>query len=329
MIDVDLKNKFRSLETVASFLDSQFLGVVVRGCPTTLQVFTIERFLMALLFDRVFLELFMMYWVFLEMTMLYWLCCVFLCRGIRKSEWWRWCARGKRQVREQQRVKCVQHQNTQNYFRAHTDEMQSIWVEPSACMSFRACEKTVWHRSVLWVGVLSTVPVRLQQEALDVLVFKQISQFGSFGKCVKTMCLPGTGSIYARSPIGGSWDDLEVSWFLCSGFVQGSVEYFRQHKSLWVAVANRAIHAIYLFELLLILSSFCGFLQWVSRGSPFVPLLLSDAGFSILQAITAMDACVFILVITTYGRTSIITRRSFASCFSKTRNSSSSRRIGL
>ena len=86
---------------------------------------------------------------------------------------------------------------------------------------------------ILWSAVIkspkcsalgTTVPVRLLQEALVIFVFNQISQFGSFGKCVNTLCLPEHGSTFARGPIGSSWDDLEVSWLPCSGFLQGSVE---------------------------------------------------------------------------------------------------------
>ena len=45
-------------------------------------------------------------------------------------------------------------------------------------------------------------------------VFQQISQFGSFGKCVQTLCLPEPGSTFARDSIGDSWEELEVSSFL-------------------------------------------------------------------------------------------------------------------
>ena len=48
-----------------------------------------------------------------------------MCSGRRKSEWGRWCARGKRQVREQQRVRHEQHWMTDS-FQAHKDEVQSL-----------------------------------------------------------------------------------------------------------------------------------------------------------------------------------------------------------
>ena len=89
------------------------------------------------------------------------LCCVFWCRGGRKSKWGRWGARGERQVGQPIRMRHVQHQMTDS-FQAHKDEVQSVmaWalsaLEPSAWCAFRACEQTVLHRCVLWVGVLFT-----------------------------------------------------------------------------------------------------------------------------------------------------------------------------
>ena len=50
----------------------------------------------------------------------------------------------------------------------------------------------------------TTPPLRLLQEALVIFVFKQISQFGSFGKCVNTLCSPEPGSTFARGSIGSS-----------------------------------------------------------------------------------------------------------------------------
>ena len=89
------------------------------------------------------LEMRMMNWVFLEVTVLHRLCCVFLCRGRRKSDWGRWCARSERQVievfsslREQQRVRHVRHQMTR-LFRRTKMTLQSVWLEPSAWCAFR------------------------------------------------------------------------------------------------------------------------------------------------------------------------------------------------
>ena len=67
-----------------------------------------------------------------------------------------------------------------------------------------------------------TVPARLLQEALVIFVFKQISQFGSFGKCVWTLCLPEPGSTFARDSTCNSWEELEVSRYPSSRFPRGS-----------------------------------------------------------------------------------------------------------
>ena len=60
-----------------------------------------------------------------------------------------------------------------------------------------------------------TALARLLQEALVILVFKHISQFGSFGKWVNTLCLPEPGSTCARGSIGELWDELEVCAVFC------------------------------------------------------------------------------------------------------------------
>ena len=59
----------------------------------------------------------------------------------------------------------------------------------------------------------TTVPVSFLQEALVILVLKQVSQFRCFGKWVKMLCLPDT--TWAQGSEGNSWEDLEVS--RCSG----------------------------------------------------------------------------------------------------------------
>ena len=66
---------------------------------------------------------------------------------------------------------------------------------------------------VTYSGLGTTVPVRLLQEALDIFVFKQISQFVYFGKWVKTLCLPDT--TFAQRLEGNSREALEAS--RCSG----------------------------------------------------------------------------------------------------------------
>ena len=76
-----------------------------------------------------------------------------------------------------------------------------------------------------------TALARLLQEALVVIfVFKQISQFGSFGKCVNALCLPEPGSTFARGSNGSSWDDLEVSALLCIRSPRSSSEVLSSTK---------------------------------------------------------------------------------------------------
>ena len=65
----------------------------------------------------------------------------------------------------------------------------------------------------------TTVPVRLLQEALVNFVFKQISQFRSFGKCVWTLCIPEPGSTFcSRLHWQVHEKNLEVPRYPGSGF---------------------------------------------------------------------------------------------------------------
>ena len=59
----------------------------------------------------------------------------------------------------------------------------------------------------------TTVPVRLLQETRVILFLKQISQFRSFRKWVKMLCLPDT--TFARGSECNSWEGLEA--YQCSG----------------------------------------------------------------------------------------------------------------
>ena len=108
--------------------------------------------------------------------------------------------------------------------------------------------RTLWSaviKSPKCSALGTTVPVRLLQDAFVIFVFKQISQFGSFEKCVSTLCSPELGSTFARGSIGSSWDDLEVSWLLALGFRKALLKAFHQPNSLWIPVANPAIHVMY------------------------------------------------------------------------------------
>ena len=132
----------------------------------------------------------------------------------------------------------------------------------------------------------TTALARLLQEALVIFVFKHISQFGSFGKCVNTLCLHEPGSTYARGSIGSSWDELEVSWLPCSDFPKSVLKYFHQPNAPWILVADEAIHAIYLFVPLSIPYFYFAFrFLWIhATGLPEAlhsySQLLSDTGVS-------------------------------------------------
>ena len=76
-----------------------------------------------------------------------------------------------------------------------------------------------WLNHQKYSALGTTLPARLLQEALVIFLFKQKSEFRSFGKWLWTLCLPEPVSIFARGPFGSSWD-----WLPCSGFLQGSVE---------------------------------------------------------------------------------------------------------
>ena len=106
----------------------------------TLQVFTPEWFLMAQLVDCGILEMRGMYWVFS------------LCGRIglvkkRKCSW--------RKARERTTMDDTCDTPDDNtYFGAQRWQCNS-WAKRISC-AVRACEQTVLHKCVLWVGVLST-----------------------------------------------------------------------------------------------------------------------------------------------------------------------------
>ena len=85
--------------------------------------------------------------------------------------------------------------------------------------------RTLWSavvKSPKFSALGTTVPARLLQEALVIFVFQQISQSGSFEKCVWTLCLPEPSSTFARDSIGNSWEELELSRSLGAGFLRAS-----------------------------------------------------------------------------------------------------------
>ena len=71
------------------------------------------------------------------------------------------------------------------------------------CLHLELCDlQQSNHRN--FSALSMTALARLLQEGLVISVFKHISKFGSFGKCVNTLCVPEPGSTYARGSIGGS-----------------------------------------------------------------------------------------------------------------------------
>ena len=133
----------------------------------------------------------------------------------------------------------------------------------------------------------TTALTRLLQDALVMFVFNQIPQFGSFGKCVYTLCLPEPGSTFARDSIGSSWDDLEVARLPGSRFPQGSVEVISSTKFS----ANSCSQSGNSCDISLCTSSDSRFLLLFSvsvdscsgshRSSSLILPLLSATGFSV------------------------------------------------
>ena len=83
-----------------------------------------------------------------------------------------------------------------------------------------------------------------------ILVFKHFSQFGSFGKCVNTLCLPDTDSMYAR---GIHWRCMRRTKCLhsfASSLADALMKNFHKTNSPWIPVANQVFHAIHLFVVL-------------------------------------------------------------------------------
>ena len=77
-------------------------------------------------------------------------------------------------------------------------------------------QRTLWSaviKSPKFSALGTTVPMRSLQQALVILVLRQISQFRSFAKWVKMLCLPGT--TFARGAEGNSLEEVGAS--RCSG----------------------------------------------------------------------------------------------------------------
>ena len=116
-------------------------------------------------------------------------------------------------------------------FRDSLSSLRTLW---SAVIELPACSP-----------LSTTVPARLLQEALVMFVFKQISQFGSFGKCehVHCACPSPVPLFFARDSIDNSWEELEVSRCPSAGFPVALKDYFHRPNFLWTLPASPASHA--------------------------------------------------------------------------------------
>ena len=145
---------FKTFEIIFSF-EKLLKSCSAYESSATLQVFTLEWFLMAQHVDRGSLEMCVMHWVFSELPLLYRLCCVFLCHR-KKSERGRWSARGEKQVREQPWMRHETHQMTR--FFSGTQRWQCIsWalsLDPSALVVRSALVIKLYNTDVFceWVS---------------------------------------------------------------------------------------------------------------------------------------------------------------------------------
>ena len=120
---------FTTFEIIFSF-ENLLKSCSAYESSATLQVFTLEWFLMAQHVDRGSLEMCVMHWLFSELLLLYRLCCVFLCHR-KKSERGRWSAHGEKQVREQPWMRHETHQMTR-FFSGAQCISWALSLDPSA-----------------------------------------------------------------------------------------------------------------------------------------------------------------------------------------------------
>ena len=130
----------------------------------------------------------------------------------------------------------------------------------------------------------TTVPARLLQEALVIFVFKQISQFGSFGKCVNCAC-PSPVPLLLATPLvthEKNWKCLDVqASVFCRGTkgLLSSTKFFLHSCSQSGKSCNKSLctssRPCFLFSVSV------GLCCWFLRSSSPVLPLLSVAGFSV------------------------------------------------
>ena len=130
----------------------------------------------------------------------------------------------------------------------------------------------------------TTVPVRVLQEALVIFDFKQISKFGSFGKCVKTLCLPAPGSAFARGSMGWLGSVLTSLLQVSTKFSLNSCSQSGNSCDTSLCTSSRSS---FLFLFSVSVESCNG----SSRSSSLVLPLLSGSGFSVYALTSKTESC--------------------------------------
>ena len=154
------------------------------------------------------------------------------------------------------------------------------WLFRSSPSSVR----TLWSAVIKSpnISALGTiVPVRFLQDALVILVLRQISQFRSFGKWGKMLCLPDT--TFARGSGDNSWEELEAS--RCSG-THSSTRPCLNSCSYSVRSCDKFHRTSSLSSFLLEFSASAGPRDKFPCTSPRILSLLVDAGCSMGAAVS-------------------------------------------
>ena len=143
----------------------------------------------------------------------------------------------------------------------------------------------------------TTVPARLLQEALVILVFKHVSQFGSFGgKCGNTQCLPEPVPLLLATPLvihKKNWQCLDIQ---AQGLHVALKDYVHRPLSLWNPAGSPASHAIDRCLLRVLHICFCfRFLSVYAAGFSVAPHsyfpLLSSTGFFVYLLKSNTEPC--------------------------------------
>ena len=121
------------------------------------------------------------------------------------------------------------------------------------------CRDSLSSLRLVWSAVIkspkcsalgTTVPVRLLEEALVLLSSSKCHNFGLSGSEKRYCAYPNPVPLLLAAP----QEVHEMTWkcldFLALGFTKALLKYFHRPNSLWIPMANQAIHAMYLFVLL-------------------------------------------------------------------------------